>query len=57
MTCYLDSHEHIGFINYFLEESPYSLDRISRFYEIPANALEYHKQNCLTCSSEMCEQF
>lgn len=47
MTCDLDSHEHIRFINYFLEESPYSLDRISRFYEIPVSVLEYHKQNCL----------
>ena len=47
MTCYLDSHEHIGFINYFLMESPYNLDRISRFYEIPVSALEHHKKNCL----------
>ena len=47
MTCSVCSHEHVNFIDYFLTESPYNLDRISRFYEIPVSALEYHKRNCL----------
>jgi len=47
MTCSVCSHEHVNFIDYFLTESPYNLDRISMFYEIPVSALEYHKQKCL----------
>lgn len=48
MTCDLCSHEHIGFINYFLIESPFQINKIAFFYDLDKNALEYHKNHCLS---------
>ena len=47
IICPIWSHEHIGFVNYFLTESPFQINKIAFFYDLEKNALDYHKNHCL----------
>lgn len=47
ISCPICAHEHIGFINYFLTESPFQINKIAFFYDLDTIQLEYHKTHCL----------
>lgn len=53
IICPIWSHEHIGFINYFLTESPFQINIIAFFYDLEKNALECHKNHCLNTKEDV----
>jgi len=46
--CPVCNYEHRRFIEYFLTKRPFDIKRISFFYEIPVNDLEYHMKHCMS---------
>ena len=45
--CPVCSFDHRRFVEYFLSEKPFDIKRISFFYDIPIQDLEYHMTYCM----------